>query len=349
MKILLSKTGYWRKNTFRVKTDLIESNKKIIVQKTPLGIGSEKILSEMYKNYIYLKSKVQKNIFFSKPIKNINNKFLFEFNKGPTLEKLIENSLIERNFTKSSHLFFSGCKMISSLPSTKDKVRNQKKFIEFFKIESKYHNLEFEFVKPALTELTADHIIISNGKYCIFDYEIFFDFPIPKDFILFRYQFYLLNTLQQVIGSLSSSDFELEEFLNDLYIPSIWLSEYQMDMDKKNIFLNMEREKQNYLNWEKIDFDRFKNDTNNIVKTRIFPRLTRQQVIESFGVNLNNKTLSQELEVKIKEVESYKIILSKIKSAKFFKVWQLYCNVRDNFLSKVNSFIGRLRTKNQKS
>ncbi len=349
MKILLSKTGYWRKNTFRVKTDLIESNKKIIVQKTPLGIGSEKILSEMRRNYLYFKSKVQKNVFFSKPLKNVDGKFLFEFNEGPTLEKMIEDSLIDRNFAKSSDLYFSGCKIISSLPSIKDKIKNQKKFIEFFKIESKYHNLELEFVKPALTELTADHIIISNGKYCIFDYEIFFDFPIPKDFILFRYQFHLLNTLQQVIGSLSSLNFKLEEFLKDLYIPSIWLSEYQIDIDKKNIFLNMEREKQNYLNWEKIDFDRFKNDCNNIVETRIFPRLTKQQVIESFGVNSNNKTLSQELEVKIKEVESYKIILKKIQSAKFFKVWQSYCKIRDGFLGKVNSFIGRLQTKNQRS
>lgn len=345
MKILLSKTGYWRKNIFRVKTDLIESDKKIIVQKTPLGIGSEKILSEMKKNYIYFKSKVQKNVFFSKPLKNEDGKFLFEFNKGPTLEKMIEDSLIDRNFAKSSDLYFSGCKIISTLPSVKDKIKNQKKFIEFFKIESKYHNLELEFVKPALTELTADHIINSNGKYCIFDYEIFFDFPIPKDFILFRYQFHLLNTLQQVIGSLSSPSFKLDMFLNGLYIPSIWLSKYIIDIDKKNIFLNMEGEKQNYLNWEKIDFDRFKSDINNIVETRIFPRLTRQQVIESFGVNSNNKTLSQELEVKIKEVESYKTILNKIQSAKFFKIWQLYCKIRDGFLPRVNVFFEQLRMK----
>ena len=347
MKILLSKTGYWRKNTFRVKTDLIESNKKIIVQKTPLGIGSKKILCEMYKNHIYFKSKVQKNIFFSKPLKNVDGKFLFEFNKGPTLEKMIEDSLINRNFAKSSDLYFSGCKIISSLPSIKDKIKNQKKFIEFFKIESKYHNLELEFVKPALTELTADHFIISKGKYCIFDYEIFFDFPIPKDFILFRYQFHLLNTLQQVIGSLSSSNFELEGFLNDLYIPSIWLSKYRIDTDKKNIFLNMEGEKQNYLNWEKIDFDRFKNDNSNIIKTRIFPRLTRQQVIESFGANSNNNTLSQELEIKIKEVETYKIILNKIQSAKFFRIWQSYCKIRDNFSGRVKAFIEQLPRKNQ--
>ena len=349
MKILLSKTGYWRKNIFRVKTDLIESDKKIIVQKTPLGIGSEKILFEMKKNYIYFKSKVQKNVFFSKPLKNVDGKFLFEFNEGHTLEKIIEDSLIDRNFTKSSDLYFSGCKIISSLPSVKDKVRNQKKFIEFFKIESKYHNLELEFIKPALTELTADHIIFSNGKYCIFDYEIFFDFPIPKDFILFRYQFHLLNTLQQVIGSLSSSNFKLETFLKGLYIPSIWLSKYRIDIDKKNIFLNMESEKQNYLNWEKIDFDRFKNDNNNIVKTRIFPRLTRQQVIEKFSINSNNKALIKELEIKTSEIESYKTILNKIQNAKFFKMWQLYCKIRDGFLGRVSTFIGQLRMKNQRS
>ena len=328
MKTLLSKTGYWRKEKFRVRTDLIEFNKKIIVQKTPLGTKSKKILTDMKKTFIEFNNKMPKNVFLSKPLKSKGKTTDFEFNKGLMMEKMIEEALIQREFTQSSDLYFKGCEIILSLPSYKNKIKNEKNFVKFFNVEKKYHDLELDFLTPALTELTADHIIYNDRKYFIIDYEIFFDFPIPKEFTLFRYQFHLLNTLQQVIGVMSSPVFTLNTYLKDLYIPSIWDQKYKTDKNKKEFFLDLEKRKQEHLNWEKIDFDRFKNYEERVVDIRSFPKLTKSQVEAK-----NNSLLTLELESKIKEIEKYKTALNKIQSAKFYRLWQSYCRIRDNFFS----------------
>jgi len=331
MKILLSKTGYWRKEQFRVRTDLVEFNNKIVVQKIPLGIESKRILSDMEKTYIEFKNRMSKNVFLSKPIKTNSQSFSFEFNKGPMLEKMIEDALIKRDFAQSASLYFNGCKIVSSLPSYKNKVKNEKNFIKFFNIEKKYYDLELDFINPALTELTADHIIYNNGKYFIIDYEVFFDFPIPREFVLFRYQFHLLNTLQQVIGAISSQLFTLNTYLRDLYIPSIWDFKYKIDRSKKELFLDLEKRKQEHLNWEKIDFDRFRNYKEGVVDIRSFPRFTKSQAEAKFG------SMAFELENRVKEVKKYKTALNKIQSAKFYRLWQSYCRFRDNFFSIIKA------------
>src|SRR3990167_287215 len=119
MKILISKTGYWRKPDLRVRTDIIEENKKIYVKKTTLGVTSQRVLEKTIKSYPKLQKISPKNVFFSKPIKHKKNEFIFEFATGKTLQKLIEDALIARNFQKAEELFYRGCEVIESLSSSK--------------------------------------------------------------------------------------------------------------------------------------------------------------------------------------------------------------------------------------
>ena len=335
MKILLSKTGYWRKDTFRVRTDLIESKNKVIVRKTALGEKSNLIIENIENIYQKLKNKLPKNVFLAKPGQRYGSSIDFEFCKGEMLEKKIEDELIRKDFDLSKQLFFKGADIITGLPSYKNKIGNEKQFVSFFKIDKKYLDWELDFINPSLDELTADHIICDDKKCFIIDYEIFLNFPIPKEFVLFRYQFHLLNTLQQVIGAIACSAFTMDFYLKDLFIPTIWQEKYKLNKNKKLLFLELEKKKQEYLNWEKNDYDRFKNYEEGTISVRTTPRLSRQQAEERLGSNFKENNLITELENKKQEIENYKRILSKIQSAKFYRLWQLYCKIRDDFFNLI--------------
>src|SRR3990167_9784783 len=155
MKVLLSNTGYWRKPNLRIRTDVIEDNKLIYVKKIALGSESKKILQNTLRLYPRLKSMFPSKVGLAKPIKQVQNEFIFEFATGSTLEKLIEQALIERDFKKAKDLFYEGCRIIDSLPSKKSALKNEKGFIKFFSLDRRYHSMELQFISPALLELTA--------------------------------------------------------------------------------------------------------------------------------------------------------------------------------------------------
>lgn len=342
MTILISKTGYWRKPELRMRTDVIQEKNKILVRKTALGNKSIFILKETVKNYHNIKREVSSKINLVKILKQEKNSLEFEFCPGQTIEFLIEQNLIEKNFEKAEKYYRLGLEIIESLPSNQTKIRDQKKYFDFFNLDLKIINKKEEFLKHPFLELTADHVFIYNKKNYLIDYEFFLDFPIPKKFLIFNYQFNLLNSLNQVITSLASEKFPLISFMNNLFIPQSW-QKYSLLSSQEQIHYLKHREKiQNYLNWEKVDYSRFLGGIPINLNYRGFPKLTRGLIEQIYNHEKNYiNPLQKNLDLKQREIEGLQKTLLQIKSAKFFRFWQSYCNQRDKIKQKVKRLLNR--------
>ena len=200
--------------------------------------------------------------------------------------------------------------------------------IKFFSLDRRYHSMELQFISPALLELTADHIFYSKNKYTLIDYEVLLNFPVSSEFLLFRYKFHLINTLQQLIGSLASPNFVTVEYLKNLYIPQEWFTKYVLTPETRMLFLTLEERLQSYLNWERVDMVDFNAIGSLSYTTRMFPRITSGQLQELASC----PTEVSELNRLQQQLESYKGMLTDIKSSRFFRLWQSYCNLRDRLL-----------------
>jgi hypothetical protein len=321
MKILLSKTGYWRKPELRIRTDIIKQKNNIFVTKTALGSGSKEILNRTVNEFHTIDKLLPKNTHFARPINNKLNTFAFEYAKGQTLERLIEDALIEKKFDEATALFNRGIDIIMSLPSEKRTINQEKKFMKFFSLESKYGNQNMDFVTIPIVELTADHIFCNGNKNTIIDYEIFFDFTVPKEFLLFRYKFHLINTLQQVIGALISNEFKATSFFQGLLIPIDWNKNLPIPNSRKEMYINLEKSIQNYLNSNENNKLEFYTTSTEIINVRTFPKLSHHDVLL-----MQNPTQMKQ------KIRGYEDELNMIKDSKFYKIWRMYSIIKDKLL-----------------
>lgn len=328
MKILLSKTGYWRKDELRVRTDVIEESNKTYVKKTALGSESKKILKNIKKTYRLLSDSFPKTLRLVKPIKQGEDYVTFEFCKGAMLEKEIESALISHDFKKAKILYEKGLDLINLIKPHEPSDVEIKKFKDFFKVDE--HNLiDNKFIYPPITEVTADHIFVYNNNYWLIDYEVFFDFPISKDFVKFRYQFYLVHNLQQILQSIASSSFPLKTYLKDIFIPVDWDKKFKLPLNKIRLFLKMEGKLQSYMNWLEPRYIQFIDYEYSLITSPNIESLSANKFFKE-DVNLQN-----ELEQTKKELSDYKRALNRVTSAKFYKLWQFYCRIRDNYIKNL--------------
>ncbi len=343
MTVLLSKTGYWRKDSLRVRTDIIKEKNKIYVRKTALGSDSKRTLHTIHAAYLYLKKNLGRKIEIAKPKKEHENTILFNFCKGQSVEKIIETNLIEKEFQKAMFFYKKGLEIINMFPAYKNYIKKEKKFIEFFKINEKFHNLSLDFLYYPFSEISADHILVHNKIYCLIDYEIFFDSPIPKKYLFFRYQFHLLHNLQQILTALAGSDFYLTQYLKDVYIPAEWVDIFPLPKTEKELFLGMEEENYRFMNWQTPNFKKLIDYSPHEIHKRAHAKFTKGTMLELINIKadmppqsneITNETYKRLVLEKEKELDYFKQIVEKITSAKFYKVWQFYCNVRDTFLKR---------------
>ena len=88
----------------------------------------------------------------------------------------------------------------------------------------------------------------------------------------------------------------------------------------------MEEKIQSYLNWLEPRYVQFANYKKTLVTEPNIERLTKHKLLST------DTELLKELEKSKEEVDDYKKDLNKITSAKFYKVWQFYCYIRDDYI-----------------
>jgi hypothetical protein len=334
MKILFSRSNLARKEKFQIITYLIEKNDKLIIKKEANHRVAIKHLNELKNTYQTLKEKLKK-IELVRIIGRGENFIEFEYQDQPTLESMIEKALIEKNFSLAKFYLKKYLEFIDAQPTVKIKLSANKNFLKIFDPNKQLNYKKEECLKIGLLDLNLDNLIFDkkNKKLFLFDWEWFFDFPLSKEFLIFRSVLYLCAHLQLIIKTYCSENFPCVEILRDFYIPEIFFEEINfLTPEKIEKFLIWENNFQNYVNNQRFEFNKklimpkFEVKKEKILKTRLLILDQEKKKMEEEIEKENEKSRNQINETKI-NITNLENTLNMIKSAKFFKLWQVYCKI----------------------
>lgn len=178
MSTIYSKVTYTRKIEYQTETRIVDNDGIFSVIKSSLYSNNH--LDNMYSNYLKLKEIYNDNIV---SCTKDNNKLLFPFVQGNSLEDLINNGNIDLAI---NHYL--------SLLDNKDNIIDFEMTEEF---ENVFGHIDYQgkACKLSNIDLIFSNIIVDkNNNPIILDYEWVFDFPIPRDFVIYRaVEHYALN------------------------------------------------------------------------------------------------------------------------------------------------------------
>lgn len=301
MKILFAQGNLLRKKEFQVQTIIYQEKNNYFVKKEAVVSEAYPHLTKILENYFLLK-KIKLNL--PKLINSKRNNLVLEYLNYPSLSKLIEDALYEKNYLEVEKLSKLIYEFANSLPQTNTNLDKNINFKKTFK-----KNLfTDDCLKIGILDLNADNILYNkrNNKFYLVDWEWLFDFPIPLDFILIRTYFYLSLHLQSLLIISANKNFPLYEILKNFYMPKIFVDKLNLNPQKLEKFFQMEYHFQAYVNIYNLT-----------------PK--ENDFLEKF--NLINSC-------DFKYQYFLKNALFKIQSSKTYKLWQAYCKIRDKILKK---------------
>ena len=358
MKILFAQANLSRKKPFQIKTIIFKENKKIFVRKISLTDDAFKHLNGLKNSYLVIKkNKINTPKIIAKKINYID----FEFLPFPSLEYFIEEKIYEQDFESLNDLVKIGLDFINSLKTIKINPYQNKEFTEIFDPKNLIKKEVEECLNLGILDINFDNLLFDSKKNKIYliDFEWFFNFPIPKKLILFRSIFYLSLHLQSLIKNRCSSKFPCLEIFKNFYVPKIFWQNLNFNPEEIKKYHFWEINFQNYVNQmqikydenifveqfnekkEKLDNSLYKFSFSQINQlTQLQSQLSQQQ---SYIKNLenqinNNQSQIQNLKTQIKQLQNHnrnlETQLNTLKSAKFFRLWQSYCKIRDKILRR---------------
>lgn len=343
MKILYTRGNLNRKLQYQVATAIYQSQNNIIVRKYAVNSKAQTHLDNLHNISKSLIKILSKNILLPKMLRYKDNYIEFEYVNLPSLESVIEKTIINHQFklTKNYLLIFK--KILNRVPKKITNPYKDKQFIEIFDPLKNYQTrLKEKCIFPGILDLNLDNLIYDSkyNKIYLIDWEWTYDFPISESFASFRSLFYLSFKLQSLITTFCSIDFPCYEIFDNFYIPKIWWDMFSFSQEDAKKFLFYEFNFQNSVNIIKVDFKKiniFKEKK--LINKRVSLNLESyiRSLISQKILDTNNNQV--ELEGAKKELAQTKIenknlekSLNQIKSAKFFKLWQGYCKLRDSII-----------------
>ena len=346
MKVLFAQANLSRKKPFQIQTIIFKDNKKIFVRKITLNDDAFSHLNALKNNYLVIKkNKINTPKIIAKKINYID----FEFLSFPSLEYFIEEKIYEQDFESLNDLIKIGFDFINSLKTIKINPYQNKEFTEIFDPKNLIKQEVEECLNLGILDINFDNLLFDSKKNKIYliDFEWFFNFPIPKKLILFRSIFYLSLHLQSLIKNRCSPKFPCLEIFKNFYVPKIFWQNLNFNTDEIKKYYFWEINFQNYVNQMQIKYDENifveqfnekKEKLDNSLYKFSFSQLDQLTQLQSQP----QKQLFQiqNLEAQIKQLQAHaknlETQLNTIKSAKFFKLWQSYCRIRDKILEKIN-------------
>jgi len=344
MKILFAQANLSRKKTFQVQTIIFKENKKIFVRKITLNDDAFNHLNALKNNYLVIKkNKINTPKIIAKKINYID----FEFLPFPSLEYFIEEKIYEQDFENLNDLIKIGFDFINSLKTIKINPYQNKEFTEIFDPKNLIKKELEECLNLGILDINFDNLLFDSKKNKIYliDFEWFFNFPIPKKLILFRSIFYLSLHLQSLIKNRCSSKFPCLEIFKNFYVPKIFWQNLNFNTDEIKKYYFWEINFQNYVNQMQTKYDENiflkqfnekKEKLDNSLYKFSFSQVDQLTQLQSQP----QKQLFQiqNLEAQIKQLQAHaknlETQLNTIKSAKFFRLWQSYCRIRDKILRR---------------
>lgn len=231
--IVYSKISTERKDEFKICTNIVKKNEGYIVEKVALtekGIQHFNEINEFYKN-----SQKQKEKWFKYcPVRQIDNKLIFDFIDGQNLESLVDLYVKNNDFEK----VFETMDLLYGIIS--DGI------IESFNVNEVFLNVfgnhDFELLSNEKSirfcdiDIILENVVLTkNKKFYILDYEWVFDCTVPISFILYR----------AILHSMAISKLPSEQ-IDKLY------KRYGISTELRGLYLSMEEHFQNYVSDKKI-------------------------------------------------------------------------------------------------
>jgi hypothetical protein len=245
---LLTKQNPLRKPEYRLHTVIYKQNGRIYVKKYLDDARARRHLLNLPINIVRLEQN-SKSIHFSKIISVTKTNIVSEYINLPSLERLIERAITDRNFSSTYDYVNLINKVLDSISCVRANPYDNESFSEYFDPIEKYFSEEkIPCLKIAVIDLNYDNILLGkNDQLYMLDREWVFDFPISRRYVAFRSLFYLSQKLQSLIATFCCSDFPSYEVVDKLLIPIKWFDIFGFSQTEVKQYLYYENQFQNII------------------------------------------------------------------------------------------------------
>lgn len=309
--IVYSKISTERKDEFKICTNIVKKNEGYIVEKVALtekGIQHFNEINEFYKN-----SQNQNEKWFKYcPVRQIDNKLIFDFIDGQNLESLVDLYVKNNDFDK----VFKTMDLLYEIIS--DGI------IESFNVNEEFLNVfgnhDFELLSNEKSirfcdiDIILENVVLTkNKKFYILDYEWVFDCTVPISFILYR----------AILHSMAISKLPSEQ-IDKLY------KRYGISTELRGLYLSMEEHFQNYVSDKKIS-DYYTQLHSQVIELSKEQNREFLDIFVKQNINIEKNTLFNSKQIHFEqEVNDCDIIIQLGKKA-IFKINDIKIN--DNLIS----------------
>lgn len=309
--IVYSKISTERKDEFKICTNIVKKNEGYIVEKVALtekGIQHFNEINEFYKN----SQKQNEKWFKYCPVRQIDNKLIFDFIDGQNLESLVDLYVKNNDFDK----VFKTMDLLYEIIS--DGI------IESFNVNEEFLNVfgnhDFELLSNEKSirfcdiDIILENVILTkNKKFYILDYEWVFDCTVPISFILYR----------AILHSMAISKLPSEQ-IDKLY------KRYGISTELRGLYLSMEEHFQNYVSDKKIS-DYYTQLHSQVIELSKEQNREFLDIFVKQNINIEKNTLFNSKQIHFEqEVNDCDIIIQLGKKA-IFKINDIKIN--DNLIS----------------
>ena len=309
--IVYSKISTERKDEFKICTNIVKKNEGYIVEKVALtekGIQHFNEINEFYKN----SQKQNEKWFKYCPVRQIDNKLIFDFIDGQNLESLVDLYVKNNDFDK----VFKTMDLLYEIIS--DGI------IESFNVNEEFLNVfgnhDFELLSNEKSirfcdiDIILENVVLTkNKKFYILDYEWVFDCTVPISFILYR----------AILHSMAISKLPSEQ-IDKLY------KRYGISTELRELYLSMEEHFQNYVSDKKIS-DYYTQLNSQVIELSTDQNRQFLDIFVKQNINIKKTTLFNSKQIHFEqEVNDCDIIIQLGKKA-IFKINDIKIN--DNLIS----------------
>lgn len=309
--IVYSKISTERKDEFKICTNIVKKNEGYIVEKVALtekGIQHFNEINEFYKNSQKQNEKWLKYC----PVRQIDNKLIFDFIDGQNLESLVDLYVKNNDFDK----VFKTMDLLYEIIS--DGI------IESFNVNEEFLNVfgnhDFELLSNEKSirfcdiDIILENVVLTkNKKFYILDYEWVFDCTVPISFILYR----------AILHSMAISKLPSEQ-IDKLY------KRYGISTELRGLYLSMEEHFQNYVSDKKIS-DYYTQLQSQVIELSKEQNREFLDIFVKQNINIEKNTLFNSKQIHFEqEVNDCDIIIQLGKKA-IFKINDIKIN--DNLIS----------------
>lgn len=243
MQVLYARSHLSRIPSFRVLTRIVRVGTKIKVIKSPLDEQAVTHVESMITNASLI-GKIYKHQFKVLKGKKTKHGIEYPFVEQPSLEFLIEQALVSRDFDTVHSLFEQGMAMINALPEYH--ATDNEDLSSYYKVFfGQPMNPNQSKVFPGTIDITAGNILMTRPLPTLIDYEWIFPFPVEREMVLFRYLWSLATRFSGLFVSYSSQFDLIEVEPARVVIPRQWLEKSNLTLSKIQGYLQKEANLQN--------------------------------------------------------------------------------------------------------